>query len=374
MTTIDSGTVETNPRSPVFVLGYARSGTTLLRALLGAHPEIQMANEPEFLRALRASGLSLTSRLQPGDRPKLLASIDSITTAREFLDAVPDDRKRWLFSSTDDDIDARILYESLLGVTNNTAVWGEKSLGNVFHVDEILQVYPNAVFIHIVRDPRAALLSLYRKRFFASTDAAPPLDRNAIRFFAYHTHDWLAEMDMVLRLLRQTGPNTLVEVKYETLVQRPEDELRRLCAFLNLPFESAMLDPNRRTDDPALQGAGSFAHRALAEPVDRTRAAASREIPAFADHIVSTIAEAAMSRYEYPTAPPRLPLTVKLRLWAELCYDHQRLRRRLADMQRQRGAFPHGPVRPALAVASSDTDEASRLKLRRQYEKSSKCS
>ncbi len=331
-----SATHNGKPRSPLFVVGFARSGTTLLRALLGAHPDIQMASETEFQRALRAAGFSLTSRLQPADRGKLIATINGLSVAKEYLTSLPPDRKGWLGSTSDEEISARLVYESLLGVSHSVPVWGEKSLGNLFHIDEILDVYPNALIVHIVRDPRASLLSLYRKRFFASDEVTPTFDHSAIRFFAYRSYEWVAWMNVFASMQRRAAQEAIFEVKYEALVCHPEDVLSSICRHLCVPFSQEMLNEGRRQNEPTLSRSGAFAHRRLAEPIDPTRAAAFQDLPPFARYIVELITARYLQHYEYPATAPRLSIATKARVWTELLCRRWRMKRQIAENARRR--------------------------------------
>jgi Sulfotransferase family len=94
--------------------------------------------------------------------------------------------------------------------------------------DRLLRVWPDARFIHIVRDGRDVAWSLIAKG----------LAGNA--YFA--VEGWLAAEVLWSRLRRELPPDRWMEIRYETLVTQPEATLTGLCDFLGVPFDRAMLN------------------------------------------------------------------------------------------------------------------------------------
>jgi hypothetical protein len=123
--------------------------------------------------------------------------------------------------------------------------WLEKTPSHIFHVDAIVRSVPGVRFIELVRDPRDVLAS---KKVRKTTDWADRYgDKTAERMQLRKGYDplrdslgWRAAV-RAGAAARASYPDNFYRLRYETLVSEPEAELRRLCAFLGLPFEADML-------------------------------------------------------------------------------------------------------------------------------------
>jgi hypothetical protein len=108
---------------------------------------------------------------------------------------------------------------------NEKFIWGDKTPNNLVHMPLLHGCFPNAKFIHIIRDPRARALS-----------AKNAWGANML----YSAERWNLSItkarDQGLRL----GSNYL-EVFYEKLVQQPNEIIEEICKFLDIPFDETML-------------------------------------------------------------------------------------------------------------------------------------
>src|SRR5712691_5653143 len=100
--------------------------------------------------------------------------------------------------------------------------WLEKTPGNVFAFHRVREGFPDALFVHLLRDARVVVASLMRL--------------NETPFQAVSR--WYCA---VLAGRSLSGLDCYVELKYEDLVHAPEAELRRLCSFLHEDFHDALL-------------------------------------------------------------------------------------------------------------------------------------
>ena len=220
----------TGDAGPILLIGCPRSGTTLLRVMLNAHPRIGIPPENRFVsqvwfrrhrfgppgsaRAARRMALAVTRRGRGAvhvgtDRPRLLADFERTRpqTPAAALDQV--------FSAW--------------AARHGKARWGDKRPAYYALVDQLDAMFPDARFVHIVRDGRACVASLQR----------PPFSYPPVRAVA----TWLNSMHAGRRALRRLGPDRVLELRYEDLTSEPEETLRRLCAFLGEEFAEAMLRP-----------------------------------------------------------------------------------------------------------------------------------
>jgi hypothetical protein len=213
----------------VFVVGCPRSGTTLLQRLLDAHPQLAVINETLWITREAdgpvtpdlVSHLFENRRFQrlglPREQVELLLEGEGAQPYARFVSAVFD----------------------LYGKTQGKALVGDKSPGYVRHIPELHDLWPEARFIHLIRDGRDVWLSV----------AAWKKAERSVGEFATWGKDPLATgalwWERSVRLGREAGAalgsDLYREVRYEDLVADPDGECRALCSFLGLPYEPAML-------------------------------------------------------------------------------------------------------------------------------------
>ncbi len=216
------------------IVGSPRSGTTLLRFMIDAHPLVAIPPETGFLPAVgildvqgHANADSLHELITgfPAEAPNWADFGLSVDAFRSALSAL---------HPFDVAAGVRCFYR-LYAQANGKPRWGDKAPVHTRHLAEIFRLLPEARFVHILRDGRDAALSL-RPLWFA-----PGRDMTSL------ANQWMADV----RAARAAGsalPHYL-EVRYERLVMSPEAELRRICAFLELPFAAEMLRYFDRTPE-----------------------------------------------------------------------------------------------------------------------------
>jgi tetratricopeptide (TPR) repeat protein len=196
--------------SPVFVVGFPRSGTTLVEQVLDAHPLLQsMDEQPFLLRAL--DELSQQGVRYPVELGKL--SDDALATLRA---------KYWERARRQGFVAGRRLVD--------------KNPLNMVLLPLIQRMFPHASIILVVRHPCDTLLSCFLQNFRAPGVAMLCTDLDTLakvydRVFAY----WYQARALL-------SPATY-ELSYERLVTNFRAEVEQLQAFLGLPHEEAMLDP-----------------------------------------------------------------------------------------------------------------------------------
>jgi tetratricopeptide (TPR) repeat protein len=201
--------------SPVFVVGFPRSGTTLLEQVLDAHPALASMDEQPFLQQV------IESMTGPGTRyPDRLAGLDAAA-----LDAL---RARYLALC-----DRRVAG----GLAGRRLV--DKNPLNLLRLAGIRRLFPHAKVILALRDPRDVLLSCHLQHFRAPEFALlcrdlPTLARGYARIFA-HAYAELPRLGL-----------DVLELRYEDWVSDLPAATARLAEFLELPEDAAMRDPAAR--------------------------------------------------------------------------------------------------------------------------------
>lgn len=326
-------------KNPVFVLGYPRSGTTLLRALLGAHSKIHFLHEPEIVRGMRTAGISVSEPIKREGYDQMLRQIGSINICRRHLSTLSTEKLARLIDCPED-LSFREVYEFLLPKPEKAEIWGEKSIGNVFYVSELHKLYPNAMFVNIVRDPRAALLSHYRKKYAASADRVPLLERRSIRFFARGAilwKHWLDAFDTARKLL---GESSMMQIRYNDLVKQPETELKKVCSGIGVEFEREMTDASCRKNDPVLSSGvyGAYAHKKINKTIDPRRAHAEKELPGWASYIVEKYVAREMEKLNFAPQNEPIGFGEKIRVETELLLSEKKIRSKIRkDINTRKG-------------------------------------
>ncbi|HKX59471.1 MAG TPA: sulfotransferase [Steroidobacteraceae bacterium] len=220
---------------PVFIGGCPRSGTTLLATVLGAHPRCCPVPEAQFktesLRGLPPDpepALALRALQKALQSPRF----HSWKAAGEHLRLDGNDQV-----TSYSGLVGRLVaaYAGLAGKPDATR-WIDGTPSNKNYFPTLLQVFPEARAIHIVRDGRAVANSVM------SRDWGP----NTVVTAAWW---WLGHLSHGLAAEQSLPPDRIRRVPYEALVHRPKDTLVALCEWLGLEFEERMLDSRFYTVD-----------------------------------------------------------------------------------------------------------------------------
>jgi hypothetical protein len=192
-------------RSPVFLIGFPRSGTTLLDQILSSHSGIVCLEESEHFS--EALGEIITE------------------PARAFGPG----------ALTDHELDRiRESYWRRVGEQGASIVVDKYPL-NIVVLPLIKRVFPGAKIIFAMRDPRDVVLSCFQQRFTINAAMAQFLELG--RAGAYYD-----QVMALFELCRVRLDFDLHQVRYEDVVADLEGASRQLCAFLGVPFEGAMLN------------------------------------------------------------------------------------------------------------------------------------
>jgi len=231
------------------VVGVGRSGTTLLRLMLDAHPEMAMPPETHFFESvLQASG-----RLRFGP-DQALAAIKE------------DPRRRWNdFGITEDELldrleaiprfntsDALRAFYATYAEKQGKPYWGDKTPTYVKTMRRIQRVLPEARFIHVIRDGRDVTLSNNKRMRERGHREPIPAERSATR--------WRRRIESARADSAHLGQ--YLEIRYEDLVTDTEPALRRVCDYIELGFDPVMLRYHETAAERLAEMAGAMPARA----------------------------------------------------------------------------------------------------------------
>ena len=261
---VPAGIEERQEPQAIFIVGVPRSGTTLMRMVLGKHSRIAIADENHYL------GHRLPKR---GVRQDLrrVGDLRDDAAVRRLVDRIYSDEFqrgsplradsefwRWLVRRVPRaELEQRLLAgeRSERGVftavlrsyadRKHKAIVGEKTPAHIRWADTLMAWYPDARIVHMVRDPRGVYRSELKRR--TANPGSPP-------------YRWLVKAPALMRMfvllavveawagavadhrrLSRRYPAHYLAVRFEDLVRSPEAEIDRVCAFLDVAVEPAML-------------------------------------------------------------------------------------------------------------------------------------
>jgi hypothetical protein len=205
-------------KEPVFIFSAPRSGSTLLRAILGSH-----------------SGLYAPPEL-PLKQLEVRADTQWIKASMDGLQLTVDDLEHMLWD--------RVLAESLQRSGKPRLV--VKTPSNVLIWDRIAACWPDAKFVYLLRHPAAVVASLhasFNPQWHPGKDGS--VDESVAKVVRYMT---------ALEQAREAREGCTV--RYEELTGSPDTVVRDLCGFLGVPFEPGMLDYGKFDHDGFTAGLG----------------------------------------------------------------------------------------------------------------------
>ena len=214
---------------PLILLGVSRSGTTLLRVILDRSPGIAIPDESFFVPLLaRRHGRTI-------DAEHFLDDVARIPTIRDW-GVSPGEVAGRVRSGMQTGEAIATIYESYAAAARKPR-WGDKTPMYMRHLTLLEEHFPDAQYVHLIRDGRDAAASFLQmpEGTFTRTWAHP---RTPAQFACL----WRKEVGDARALGRRVGEARYHEVRYEELVADPESVVRGICAFAAIAYEAAMLD------------------------------------------------------------------------------------------------------------------------------------
>jgi len=221
------------PQDPIFIVGYPRSGTTLLQRLLVTQPGLYTFPETHYFCVIekKIRWGEDKETIPPAALPTAFENIYEkmgirFTAAEvEILDRQAENKQ----------LSSKALFEFLVtryllnlypGIEALPGWrWIEKTPNHAHYLERILGMYPRAQVLHILRHPVPAIFSRKLKFPFNREIAVTELARRWNRMFDD------------LERFKSQNPNHILALRYEDLLTQMEDEMKRLGAFLEIAFD-----------------------------------------------------------------------------------------------------------------------------------------
>jgi len=247
-----------------FIIGQPRSGTTLLRTLLDAHPNVNIPLESPYILNLSFKYAGVKHRT----KSNLLKFYNDLL------------KQRWFEYWT---IDTTKLKESILSMEGDhpweiicktvnyhyqscfekkeILITGDKNPLYSYYPARLIKLFPNAKFIHMVRDPRANILSSLKVDF----------EMHSIKYLAFRWKYLTKKIHKVKNNLQ----GKFYTVRYEDLVSDPEQVMKNVTGFLGIDHAPGIFDFHKNAENifskyPEEEVRKNF--KSLSEPINKSRA------------------------------------------------------------------------------------------------------
>jgi hypothetical protein len=212
---------------PLFIVGNDRSGTTMLRLILDNGPEIAIPPESMFLTDL-ADRWAHGGPRTPEETSALVDAVWRHPKVRLWdLPGDPPTPPAGLVGPDAYRFAVEAPYRAY-AARHGKPRWGDKTPHYVHHVEALLEVWPSARFVVLVRDGRDVALSLKRMPFGPNN--------------AWAAGPWWARGIRAGAEAQRRHPEQVRILRYEDLVADAETHVAAVCAFAGLTYEPRMLD------------------------------------------------------------------------------------------------------------------------------------
>ena len=236
-----------------FIVGVPRSGTTLVQSICSAHSRLHVPPETAFFFKHRPPDEAAT------DDAAWRRWQARLLDAEEWTDQGLDPAE---FTSRIDATDrsARAVFLVLMQMqaeASGKPRLGEKSPHHLKCASELARLYPEAKFIHIMRDPRDVVASQLRMPWINDC-------------YLLRARSWRRLVQAAAQRAEELGPRRWIDLRYEDLVADPQPHVQNLCTFLGESFEPGMLDFHQRSTQGFEDREQSWKGRTL-QPIDQVR-------------------------------------------------------------------------------------------------------
>lgn len=224
-----------------FIIGTGRCGTTMLAQMLNSHSQVCVPFELQLLFENSNNGARLYEIFKEKKNEEFgpedfIALIEARSPHKfhEYFDY------RDFFEKQQYPIrDLKKLANNIfseIAAYKHKKIFIEQTPWQGQRIDVLNELFPDAKYIHMIRDGRDVAISFARTPWWHA-DIGQNLER------------WHTEVRQIINSSHQIlKPNQMLQVRYEDLVEQPEIVLKRICDFLGIDFEDAMLDPTTYID------------------------------------------------------------------------------------------------------------------------------
>ena len=297
-----------------FIIGRSRSGTTLLMSMFDAHPNVIIPFECHYILLLHRKYGSL----KYWTNSDLLSFIDDLYNTGWRIKAWNIDKEKLKkeILSCEGEVDyqtiCKIVHSNYISVFDKQEIKiiGDKNPKYAVKLKKLMKLFPEAKYVHIIRDYRDHLVSMLKMDFLDSI----------IPQILFH---WKYSAKLTYSLMKKY-PDKFYSIKYEELATNPIETFNNICQFLGLEFNQSSLDFYKKEVEIKKSINAEIFNKyqtSLFNPIDASRINTwhdkiNDETIRLADAIVGKIAD----RYGYTRTYKNPGLGIYLRLFPRLIY------------------------------------------------------
>ena len=239
---------------PFFIIGSGRSGNTLLRSILSGNSDISIPPESYRLPFAIKKFHIFNNRNWEDVVSQVLKEFEDCKEFYTWKINIKDVQKR-LENIEDSKRSLSNIFDELFCAYSEkhsagSKIWGDKTPMNTLYLDWISTVFPHSKFIHIIRDGRDVASSyLKMERYDNILEAA---------------NRWINSIDLAQSFGSKIKDNYM-EIRYEDLVTSPKDVIKNTCDFLDINYDSKMLDHTKQVEK--LGDTDKSHHSNLSKPI-----------------------------------------------------------------------------------------------------------
>lgn len=228
-----------------FIIGNPRSGTTLLRLMLNKHNAICVPPEAGFLVWLYNEYKQFYF-----SEKKIYLFIESLKKTAKIENWNLDYSRLACFLITEKPNSYSELIDSIYSYYKNSSLYGDKNNFYLSHIHTIKKIYPDAKFIHIIRDGRSVAASYINLNDAKLTSKYAPKLPYEIEDIAA---EWKKNIITIDTALSNLCDSNYITVRFEDLVLNSTFTLNKLCFFLEKEYDKNMLYYYKTTKDEGLE-------------------------------------------------------------------------------------------------------------------------
>lgn len=250
--------------TPIFIIGTPRSGTTLCGNILGRHSKIFVPGETHFFTDIYSRRDELGNPADPDNLEQILSRLLTIygryneTIDQLRIDAMVADNNLYENLKTKCFTYKDILDHFMTEQARKEGKirWANHAPKDIFNIEDIISLYPNAKIILCIRDVRDFLVS-YKNKWTVTTPV-----KSKILKTLYHpvttSLQWKASMKSITYMKKYVDRSNLFLLKYENLVKSPESTLQNVCTFISESYEAQMVSIKSHNSSSKITQNGIF--------------------------------------------------------------------------------------------------------------------
>lgn len=232
--------------TPAIFIGGGRSGSTLLRVMLGRHSNIWTGTEFFFHHSMLH-----TFKKFPWLPKKAFALYDPINYIKfESRFGITKDEALGFRKKASCFAEFMDMFFNRVAEKNNKKFWIEKTARSGEILDYLFENWPKAKFIHIIRDGRDVICSMRESPKYRFDKDGKKVPTNV-----WHPLEWCFDEwhSVVSRTIQHRKDPRYYEIRYEDLVTNKEEEMKKLCEFIGVNFEKAIIENEKIKKDNSIQ-------------------------------------------------------------------------------------------------------------------------